>query len=349
MSHPSSTARLTHIDAAKGLAIILIVLGHSPFWVLADESKALSVIYSFHLPLFLFLSGVFLQPAQPLASIAASKAQSLLKPYFVVLLTLAVIAITLRGQHLVDRVAAILYGNGETLTWIPMWFLPYLWVVLLASSWLLQQPFFASNRIRQILLATVLAWIGATCIAAFWDVSVTLFQQTIMIRGLPFSLDLVPIACFFVLLGYAMRQPVLAAGRWSIAWGIAPILFIGWHLWIDASLDLNLRRYDHPLLSSIAAVLGIAATLSIARIAARTPFLGAILSRLGRSSLFILIFHAPIQGAVWHRLYGPLSPGFSAVLACAAGVVVPVAIYEITRRVRLLRALLLPPARQGGT
>ena len=42
--------RLQHIDIAKGIAICLMVYGHT-------NSYGMSFIYSFHMPLFFILSG----------------------------------------------------------------------------------------------------------------------------------------------------------------------------------------------------------------------------------------------------------------------------------------------------
>lgn len=48
--------RVVHIDIARGIAIILVVLGHC----CQSADMALNrVILSFHMPLFFFLSGVF--------------------------------------------------------------------------------------------------------------------------------------------------------------------------------------------------------------------------------------------------------------------------------------------------
>lgn len=43
-------------DTLKGILIVLVVLGHTGT---ALGEKILSVIYSFHMPLFLFISGYF--------------------------------------------------------------------------------------------------------------------------------------------------------------------------------------------------------------------------------------------------------------------------------------------------
>lgn len=51
--------RLFYIDALRGFAIILVVLGHvlQNYYVPYEENIAFRVIYSFHMPLFMFLSG----------------------------------------------------------------------------------------------------------------------------------------------------------------------------------------------------------------------------------------------------------------------------------------------------
>jgi fucose 4-O-acetylase-like acetyltransferase len=50
-------SRLEHIDVAKGIGIILVVLGHN--WIIRTEKGELfRIIFSFHMPLFFFLSGV---------------------------------------------------------------------------------------------------------------------------------------------------------------------------------------------------------------------------------------------------------------------------------------------------
>lgn len=71
--------RIGYIDAAKGLAIILMIVGHSkakniPFlW---------DFIYSFHMPLFVIISGFFIKEINVYESIK-KYSHNYLKPYFV--------------------------------------------------------------------------------------------------------------------------------------------------------------------------------------------------------------------------------------------------------------------------
>lgn len=52
--------RITYIDALKGLAIILVVWGHVAEKSMGVEVMPFNRMYgSFHMPLFIFLSGLF--------------------------------------------------------------------------------------------------------------------------------------------------------------------------------------------------------------------------------------------------------------------------------------------------
>ena len=51
--------RLDYIDAAKAIAIILVIIGHC-YWVGAVP-RLRNIIYSFHMPLFFVVSGFFIK------------------------------------------------------------------------------------------------------------------------------------------------------------------------------------------------------------------------------------------------------------------------------------------------
>lgn len=80
--------RLKSLDIARGLGIILVVAGHffpesSPQWY----AVARSVIYSFHMPLFLLISGyvyAFSRRDETYASFLKRKVKRIVLPYFLV-------------------------------------------------------------------------------------------------------------------------------------------------------------------------------------------------------------------------------------------------------------------------
>lgn len=88
---PVAPARVDWVDYARGLGIFLVVAGHClgglrSAGILADTPAlhfAIAWIYSFHMPLFFFLSGLFVLPGMraPLATFLGSKVRSVAYPY----------------------------------------------------------------------------------------------------------------------------------------------------------------------------------------------------------------------------------------------------------------------------
>lgn len=84
-----SNQRLAYIDMAKGIAIVLVVLGHILQYGFSGEPafRCFSGIYSFHMPLFMFLSGYTvtrsrLDSWQNYKQFLVKRAYTLLIPFF---------------------------------------------------------------------------------------------------------------------------------------------------------------------------------------------------------------------------------------------------------------------------
>lgn len=69
--------RLDWLDAAKGFGIILVIYAH------IDNSLLRTLIYTFHVPLFFFLSGFVYSNAGSFKDFFLKKAKALIVPYFV--------------------------------------------------------------------------------------------------------------------------------------------------------------------------------------------------------------------------------------------------------------------------
>ena len=69
--------RLPYVDVAKGFAIWLMILGHFNVGDLLH-----TYIYSFHIPLFFFISGMFFRNNKPFFQNLESAVRGLLLPYF---------------------------------------------------------------------------------------------------------------------------------------------------------------------------------------------------------------------------------------------------------------------------
>ena len=140
--------RIEYIDAAKGLAMILVVIGHC-HW---KGHLAGSLIYSFHMPLFFIISGFFLKQLTLRKSVIRS-AVNYLRPYLItccILLAISLVATSIKGADLLEDlwkcVKTAFYGGkcpgckGHFIG--PMWFLLGLfWAVITYS--------FLRNRMRE--------------------------------------------------------------------------------------------------------------------------------------------------------------------------------------------------------
>ena len=83
--------RINYIDNLKGIAIILVVMGHVEQFSLGLEDNLFRTFYNgFHMPLFMFLSGVFAMKSFKLWNLSESllflkkKVLRILLPFLVI-------------------------------------------------------------------------------------------------------------------------------------------------------------------------------------------------------------------------------------------------------------------------
>ena len=89
--------RIQFIDIAKGIAIICIILGH------LGNALINRVVFTFHVPIFFFITGFFISERRTTSSFIKQKAKTLLLPYYITCFVIIVIG-TLIGVY---------YGNGK--------------------------------------------------------------------------------------------------------------------------------------------------------------------------------------------------------------------------------------------
>ncbi|MEM6430561.1 MAG: acyltransferase family protein [Deinococcota bacterium] len=334
-SNAASTARIKHIDVVKGISIVLVVWGHN--WLVLHESGEMyRVGLSFRMPLFFFVSGIFFCPNIPLWKLVQRKADALLKPYIVTLGLLSLYQRIVLQEPAFRIYAGILYGGGETIFWLPMWFLTHLFAVFL-TSWSIIR-FVQLDRQR---LWVKLLFMGALITAGYlvteqvwpqlvrhYATTLTWYGRPILRIGLPFSADILLVSSFFFLSGFLLRD---AARRFRFQWRymlMAVIAFASLHYRFDYTLDLFKRRYDHLVITTLLAFAGIYMTLSVAWLASKLSLLEQPLSYIGQQSLFVLIFHWYLQKKVFdvltHNigLEAHLSAGLSLVGAVLGSLVI---------------------------
>lgn len=129
-----SMPRIVFIDIAKAICIILVVVGHyvpdnSPEWYVMLHD----VIYTFHMPLFMFASGyVYIATKKEMSywSFLAKKVRRLMVPYFTTSLIVISVKLLTQGSMSVDNpVTAVSYLR---MFYLPeagafLWFIWALW------------------------------------------------------------------------------------------------------------------------------------------------------------------------------------------------------------------------------
>jgi len=325
--------RIEYLDIAKGIGILLVVLGHNDFEALSLFIH--QVIYSFHMPLFFFLSGYFLNTSTPFFDFFKKRFNALLKPYFFTIFLIYFTSISFEKMGFntaITRIVKSLYGSGHYLDWVQLWFLPQLFVVSLYAFLFITLVSKLQNRwIRRGILLAILA-ISLPFLNAFYPFQISIFGKTYELFGLPFSLDLVFLTGFFFILGNELRQ-ITSEKTFDnlfilVGTGIGLIVL---NYLFPYEIDFNIRQYDSFPVNTTEAILGILFILALSRqIELHTNRLASAFKYLGNISLIILLFHVPVQ-AFWGQKVMNVTDNFplSILVGFIMGVLGPILIYEI--------------------
>jgi len=171
--------RIRWVDVAKGWGIILVIYGHitSDFFVIW--------LYTFHVPLFFFLSGYFFNPAKEPVPFFNSKVKGLLLPYITLGIPLFFINIcygleplTLLKGYAIQSRASTLWFIGALFIQFVIAYIIYHWIVSTKNRWI---------------LITLLTLIG-----------ITLWHHGIM--KLPWNTDVSMVTLPFFCLGHDLRN-----------------------------------------------------------------------------------------------------------------------------------------------
>ena len=283
-------ARVEYIDVAKGISITLVVLYHSSLKLYFPELVQSTAL--FRMPLFFFLSGLFFSYAASPGVFFAKKAEALLKPYFIVLFGLFFVELLVGDGPYAEELGGIFYGVGPTIKWTPLWFLTHLFCVYMCAYVVFRFcKLYLLNFVAQSLVLVALITLGSVYIDFFWQRPVAVYGLSAVLPGLPFSLDLVPVTLSYFIAGFLLRERLPSFRPHAVMLVLCVLGYVSVRVFTDANMNLNFRKYVAPLYTTLGAVTGIYAVLSLSWLAERSRLLKAIPIKLGEASLFILIFH----------------------------------------------------------
>lgn len=344
--------RVEYIDIAKGLGIVLVVMGHNDFALISPFAHKL--IYSFHMPMFFFLSGMFFKPDAPFWTFLWNRYNRVLKPFVAILLLIYFASLSLSKVSIVmasRRLIKGLYANGHYLDWVQLWFLPHLFAVSLFAYLffkVVQQN--QIHRLRWVILAVIYI-IGVLSIKLFWPFKFSLLGRDFALFGLPFSIDLVLVSGFFFIFGYELnrrRSHIFFENPLIVVITAIALILLVWYF--PQRIDFNTRQFDSLIVNTVEALLGIFFILALSKQFERIGWLSSLFRYIGQASLIILIFQVPIQDYWGQKLFAITNNlVFSYWMSFLAGVIGPILINVLFIRPNpIVRKWFSQPAPQEG-
>lgn len=305
------TPRVDWVDTAKGLGIVLVVLGHVMrglgsahlmSWTSTIEFIDLW-IYSFHMPLFFFLSGLFLfgsATKRPFSDFSSDKLRTIAYPYFIwsiltILLKSILGPIPNTPRDLSD-VSLIAFSPIEQ-----FWFL----YVLFMLTMLLGAAYKLGLRPWMAVAIAVLIYPGILPFSQNWGILYLMRLDGIYIAA-------------GALIGSKYLQRisdtgiVITASAAAVSFGL-----------VTAGIALT----AHEVLVPFLALSGIFGSIALALMLTRTR-VERVISFLGRHSLEIYVAHTMASGAVRIMLQaiGVGSPTVHLIAGVGAGLLLPLAL-----------------------
>lgn len=170
--------RVKWVDVAKGIGIVLVIYGH------VGKDIFTTWIYTFHVPLFFFLSGYFFNPDKKPREFFLSKAKGLLLPYITLGIPLFLINLRFGFDPLELLKSYIIQQRASTLWFIAALFMQFVIAYVLY------------NTISQ----TLLRW---GVVLSLSIVGIVLWR--IGINSLPWNIDVSIITLPFFCFGHYLR------------------------------------------------------------------------------------------------------------------------------------------------
>lgn len=136
MTTKKDNNRIAWVDWAKMLGIFIVVYAHIP------NAAGSSVIFLFHMPFFLILSG-YLYKERPFLEELRRTATQLLLPYVLYCFVLLILPPPIQGNRLYISILDVFLGNLEQLpsAFRPMWFVVSLALMRVLSSFFVTKKF----------------------------------------------------------------------------------------------------------------------------------------------------------------------------------------------------------------
>ena len=263
--------RIKWIDVAKGYGIIFVIYGH-----VATDMFA-TWLYTFHVPLFFFLSGYFFNPDKNPKDFLHSKTKGLLLPYLTLGIPLFIINLHY-GFNPIDLIIGYAIQQRAS----TLWFIGALFM-----------QFLIAYMLYRTVKSALIRWLFIFSLSI---VALILWRNDI--PSLPWNIDVSMVTLPFFCLGHDLREKEWFKKILNCEHRIAYIAvfltfsiigtLIMCHLPIP-TVDLCASQFNFEPLAYITAFAGIMATCLIAN-----KWYSRILSYIGRNSIVYFVWQQDI-------------------------------------------------------
>ena len=287
----NTNSREPWIDCARGIAILLVIVGHTVSGVLSGA------IYSFHMPLFFIFSGITLKLSSTNDQFVRRTERSLkqlMGPFFLIygIQTLIYLFRHLSNilqdhsflmEYLNQRILTGVFSSGVSISVLNatilyigvIWFFPALFISRTIFDYLHLKLTTKQLPLYCLLLSIIGMLIG-------------------QIQALPFSFDIVLAILPLFYLGSQFRffqiknSPIRKLFLYTFLWGL---FLIATYIGGKHCLELSLRRYPAYPLCFITAIAGTLMVSEFSVICCKFSFCSIPLQYIGKNSLYLLCIH----------------------------------------------------------
>ena len=269
------------VDIAKGIGILLVLFGH----MIPYHSFTGQLIYSFHMPLFLFLAGLYVCVRTP-GETMRRVVERMAVPYAMFLMIGGLLYFTRTGISTVTLpdmkhiLRSWIYtcdpiGNGN------LWFL----AALAGGTLILRVVLPKLEQGNAIVRGSLY------CVFAFLFTFLVLIR--IMPKDVPFHMDKWLMVSVFMYAGFTFRR--IVERDWGMVKRAVIILLAIMVLPVITEIDSQNKIHMFRPAVFISAPIGIAMVISTAKILGNIPFVSATLAFFGKNSLVLFGLDSSIR------------------------------------------------------
>lgn len=273
--------RIEWIDVAKGITIILVMIGH----YVSYGSQIRNFIFAFHMPLFFILSGYtfkFLDDKKEILKKTKKEIIRFLLPAFLLTIIGQITIKLLWNWHNLSYKASfflalkrIAWGNGVDYDWKGIHFyalgMPWFLITLIVAK--LVCGYLGKDKLK---LAFILMFFG-----------VFIGNQIQLI----WNLDLIMVSILYIYIGNLLKEKKGIYEKHDKLILISSILIFSYMLSQGKYIEMATRSYPDGIFSIIESVAGSVIVIECSKYICLTTKLKKILKKVGEISLIILLVH----------------------------------------------------------